>query len=216
MSTRFYLPSSGSADVSPAFASAWDFTAQATRCNLPKKTVASVTTLTDSAISTAISTNKATLCRQFVSSPLAGQTISGTWTAIVRCAQDLPLTSTSKLALILRACSIDGSTIRGTLYSNLTLDSAIATLNLGGLAETRRVNAGALSSLTIQPGDRLVLEVGVTVVLGLALLGNVIRFGCSAGADFPGNSGDTDDDNPWVDMPDVWEPPSYLPLLASG
>ena len=163
MATRFYMPSSGTAGASPSPSASWGATAGTSR--VPTSTTKSNTAFDSSGTYTETSTTNGinVLGRQFVSAPLAAQTISGTFSLVVACLES-STNANASLQAIVRVVSNDGSTVRGTLYAG---HSAANTTTAGALGQematsgtTRIMNAVALSLVTLQEGDRIVVEVG--------------------------------------------------------
>ena len=196
MSTRYYFSSSEAAPISPAFDAAWEQTGQAVRRGLKLKLLkAALSSLADSStITIPITTSQDILCAQFVGSPLVPERVLGTVSAIVRAVENLA-TANATLAIIVKVVSQDGSTDRGTLYSNLNADT-----EFGTTAATRIINAQAITALTIQAGDRLVVEIGAHVTGPTAAGTFTMRFGSNAASDFALTSGLTTDLNPWIEF----------------
>lgn len=168
MSTRFYLPASGSAAVSPAYDSSWEESGAAARLPL-------VTTPSDTAFTLA-SAQKVTaaspgdvLIRQFVSDVLPAGSISGTFSLVIDAAEATS-TADAFLQVVIRVVSGDGSTVRGTLYAGQTTTTASASSSspayefVGGTntsaARSRILSAVTLSGVTATAGDRIVVDLG--------------------------------------------------------
>lgn len=196
--TRFRLTSGGAAAVSPAFDAGWEQTGQADRVRLlPKLLDAAITALANSTTMTVpITTTQDILCRQFVGDPLRAQTISGTISAVIRVFESAT-TANVTLALLAKVVSQDGGTARGTIFSTFNTDTEWP---LSASAATRIVNAQALSSLAIQAGDRLVIEIGGHAAGPTAATSYNMRFGNSAASDFALTTALTTDLNPWVEL----------------
>lgn len=168
MATRFYLPASGTAAVSPAFGSGWNTTTGASRH--PAVTAKSGTALANGTARTKVSQAGAqnVLDRQYVSAPLNAQTISGTFSAWV---QGLESTTAADawLQIVIRVVSGDGATQRGVLYAGSTATAVSATAGaenqeFGTALASRIKSALALTSVAAQAGDRLVIEVGYRAI----------------------------------------------------
>lgn len=203
MATRFYLPAEGSGVpvVSPAFNAGWEQTAQATRLKLLRKTsLSTLSTLADTGTRTIpITTTQDILCNQFVSDPIPAQNITGTVSYVSRVVE-ASTNGNATLALVLSVVSQDGGTVRGTLFSTFTVDTEFPTS-----AATRIQTAIAVTALTTQPGDRLVLEVGANVSGPLGATTYTMRFGNSATTDFALTTALTTDLNPWLEVSqNIW------------
>lgn len=199
MSRRWYLPSTGAAAVSPAFA-AWDDSSEADRLKM-------VTTRISSAMANKIVTdnfgivNEKQLWRQYVSDPLAPGAISGTVSGQVRCSESLATANQDEVCLCVKVVSNDGSTLRGTL---LALGFYGTTKEYPtGTAENRIIaSAQALSSVTAQAGDRLVVEIGTRPsTLPLAAAPTIAAvFGDDNASDLPADQTETSTFNPWIEF----------------
>ena len=205
--TRFYFGSvDGTNPVSPAFATAsWEQTGEATRRKLYFKNTFDgvLSALTSKQVTVPITTTQDILNVQFVSDPIPAQSLIGNFSMVVRCSENAT-SNNAHLAGILRVCSQDGGTFRGTLWSSFTTISEFA---LHASQATRIIAAVAITPLTTQPGDRLVLEVGVRANAPSASGNAQQRFGNSAVAGSPGVFDDfalttalTTDLNPWAEL----------------
>lgn len=201
MATRFYLQNTGAATVSPSFSAGWEQTGEADRVKLENKLNTSIiSTLTDNSLVIPITTTQDILNRQYVSDPLPSQTITGTFSLVVRCSEN-GLNANATLAVVAYVVSNDGGVSRGTLFSVFGTDTEFPTT-----AATRIVNAQTVSSIAAQAGDRIVVEIGLTATTPLSLEGGVQRFGTSAASDFALTSGLTTDLNPWCEFSqNLWD-----------
>lgn len=216
MATRFYLQTSGASPVSPAFSAGWNQTGDADRVFLCRKsTLATLSTLTDKSSTIPITVTQNILTRQFISEALPAGAVNGTFDAVVRCGAS-SLSLVASLGLVITVVSSDGGTLRGTAFSNFTLDTGVP---LTGSDATRIASGQSLSSTANQQGDRLVIEIGVGVVAPL-LSGTVAhRCGTTAASDFALTSGLTTDLNPWIEFSkDFWPalPSSHQFVRGSG
>ena len=164
MATRFYLPASGAAPVTPALGSQWTVTTGWSAH--PAPTVKSNTALANGTARQNGSTTSVTdrLDRVFVSAQLDAQTISGTFSAVVQ-GLESATGHNAWLDIVIRVVSADGQTQRGVLYAGSTATSPSATAGVenqefGTTLASRIKSAVALSSVAAQAGDRLVIEVG--------------------------------------------------------
>jgi len=195
MPTRFYLPSTGAAEVSPAFDAGW--------VNIPANVdrLKCVTTRINSAMVDAQRTvtvgasEETVLVRQYVSAPIAAQTISGTVKLQAR-AREEAAGMNARDFLLLKVVSNDGSTVRGTLlalnsYKNTELNTT--------LTNKTWADGDALTSVTAQAGDRIVAEIGVA---WLSILNRScwVNFGDNSATDLPENETETAAYNPWLEF----------------
>lgn len=199
MATRFYLPSSTAAAVSPAFDSGWERTVDANR-------IECVTSKTSTAMATKTfeepsSTGQDSLARQYVSKPLSGaQTITGTVKGQIRAAEN-DAGSDGRSQLKIRVVSNDGSTVRGTLldYDTAGLANEWATT----LTNRRfpRTAGSALTSVNALDGDRIVFEIGVRIhAVPLGSDQYSIRFGDTGSTDLAEDETTTTDNVPWIEF----------------
>ena len=201
MATRFYLPSTLAADVSPPYThqATWDETGSAVRRKMVTvKNGAAMGTQTVAKTLTGVLTRA--LVRQYVSRPLAGsQTISGTLKGTILVAESAVNDNIDKVSVKLVLVSNDGQTLRGALLSlgeyGPTNEWVKTTLT------ARRIADGdALTSQAVTGGDRLVLEIGYTnTTIGASISGDM-RYGDAASSDLGDNETDTADNNPFIEF----------------
>lgn len=144
--------------------------------------------------------------RQYVSEALTGQTIAGTFSAVLRLGESAA-TADAALQMIVRVVSGDGTVVRGVLYAgqSAALNATAGALGeeLATSAQTRLIPAGtALSTVAVQDGDRLVVEVGTRYYNTTATSMNTfIRFGADSGlTDLAFTADSTTDGAPWVEF----------------
>lgn len=200
--TRFYLGSVATPSISPAFDSNWEQTGQAVRRKLfYKRNLTALEALTTStAVTIPITTTQDILIAQFVSDPLFRQRVridARNFSMVVGKCSEGATTANAHLAYSIRVISQDGGTVRGTLRSSFT---TISEFPLVASAATRIISAGAVTALTVQTGDRLVLEVGIRASAPTAAGSGSIRTGFDAASDFALTSGLTTDLNSWCEF----------------
>lgn len=209
MASRFYLPATGTAPVSPTPSTDWEVTTG--YGTLPAELVKSNTALTNGTAraKTATATVQDRLDRIYVSDALAAQTISntGTISAVIR-AIGSASTNNSWLNIIVQVVSGDGTTVRGVLYSGSSDTSSgssgtngLENQEIGTTLTTRIKNALALTnSISVQAGDRLVIEIGFRQTTSNT---NTITFNYgdpSATADLALTAGSATAGVPWVEF----------------
>lgn len=153
--TRYYFtgaPGTHPAPVSPAFGSSWTDLEDAQR-NALRTAYPTVTAgfNADEAVNTA----QNVLALQSVGPPLAAGQLSGTARAVAILGTTFGSTDLAFFRLVIRVVSGDGATQRGVLA---TLQGATSIPNVPGKAS--RTVSGALTPVTAEAGDRLVVEVG--------------------------------------------------------
>lgn len=208
MATRFYLPSTGTTPAFTPTPRGWN-TYSGTGQGTPQKLV---TTKTSSAqaytqvSSDTTATIRYHMVRQFVSDPLAAQTISGTLTASIKAYESatglnaclsigvylIDSTGAYKSTLLLpnQATDVGG----GTPYEFTT------TAGSRRLYNTSESLGCSLSSQTAAAGDRLVVEIGYSEVNATASRYARLYFGDDAANDLDYAEGDTGVDNSWIEF----------------
>ena len=163
MATRLYPEPLNTADISTTPSSEWDFQTSPSVRRLSRVRLDAPSTLLQATDSVATS-NRDILLGQFISPPLQAQTISGTFKGQFF-ANETSLAYNLRAQVLVRVVSNDGSVERGVLYAGdletLTGDPAN---EFAQSAFTNRKfprgGAAALSSVAVQDGDRLVVELG--------------------------------------------------------
>ncbi len=155
MATRFYLPSTGAAAVSPAIAATWELTSpnlQRLRC---------VTTKWNTPVSNWLDDqdqdmlDKDNILLQYVSAPLNGnQTIAAQTVSICIQIREFDLESNLYLSWKVYVVSNDGSTVRGTIVPHRR-DGLEFILSL-----RTRYDTLTSSAVNVLDGDGIVMEIG--------------------------------------------------------
>jgi hypothetical protein len=204
--TRFYLEASGStaAAVSPATDASWhDATSLLERlATSPTKAGTTLANKAGNASATGLA-DRNVLHMQYVSAPLVGdQTISGTVKGIIRGAE-ANLAANMRTQLVIRVCSNDGSTFRGTLRAS---DSEALASEFTTTHTTRKIPMAWTSpGETLTPvdalnGDRLVFEIGIRKHGSSGSYWATMLFGSSSGSDFAEDETQTTTLNPWLEF----------------
>lgn len=190
--TRFYLPSTGTAEISPAFTASWNLTTSADqiRCSTIKQatTMTSKTTANGSSIQNILN-------RQYVSDPIAGQTISGTVKGQIR-GNESKNSMNGFCSIIIRVVSNDGSTDRGTPLAITTGGTEYST----SLTNRNTPVSTALTSVNAQNGDRIVIEIGARQTATSNNQNVTQSFGDNNATDLPEDETTTTANNPWVEF----------------
>ncbi len=193
--TRFYLPSTGLAAVSPGFDGVWDSSTGSPdriRCVTTKLGSA----MTDKTLSPDVAIADF-LLRQYVSDPIAAQTITGgTVKGQIRMYEGVKQQNAMSDILI-KVVSNDGATVRGTLEA---LNTGVNELAIGALTNRYTPGSTGVTEVIAEDGDRIVFEIGIykdsTRTTNL-----VISFGDDhATTDLGENETDTAAYNPWVEF----------------
>lgn len=202
MPTRFYLPSSGAAAISPTFGTGWEAQASAGVSRLaavvdtPSGTAMATVTNAD-----ANNNDQDILFRQWVYGPLLAQTIAAQTVKIQMRANETDFGNNLVLAWLIRVVAPNGTTFRGTVVGSAgnprrdTQEVAAPTL-------TNRGDSVTSSAVNVTAGDYLVIEVGLAGDPISAGHDGSIRIGDNGGSDLPENDTSTSDFNPWIEFAD--------------
>lgn len=189
MATRFYLPVGIAAPISPTYHASWTSTSIAQRAAMfPFKSGTTLQTVTRN-----ITPGNGINCfQQYVSPPLAAQTLSAQavqiWVSgVAHTALD------AQLYWTVRVFAPDGTTVRGTVVSH---QSAPGDYDDDGTTFEARGESVTSSSVSVQEGDYLVLEIGVD---NDPSTGNFsFKLGDNNANDLGGSSGEVNIYNPWL------------------
>lgn len=149
---KYWLPSTGTAPISPSKHSSWDRSAHQFGRNKAVTTKINSATTNKGDTST-VSGIQATCAYQWVYGPIAAGTITGTCGLGVR-GDTLNFTNIYRAAAVAWIAKPDG-TLRGTLFS-VDVDN----VDMSTVASTAYTWTATCSSVTATAGDYLVLELG--------------------------------------------------------
>jgi alpha-N-arabinofuranosidase len=206
VATRFYLPATGTAPVTVTPSTAWNTTTGfgTLPLNSAKGGTAVANGTARAKVSQAAVQNR--LDRVYVSQALPAQTISGTFSAVIRAIASAS-TNDGWLNIMIRAVSSDGATERGVLYAGSTATTSGASgtngpenQEIGTTLTTRIKSALTLTPVTLQANDRLVVEVGFRATTANT---NTITFSYgdpTAGTDLALTAGVATANVPWVEF----------------
>jgi hypothetical protein len=207
VTTRFYLPSSGTPDISPAFnTTSWPTVSEADRIDAVTTRISSTMT-SKAGVGNAATTRQ--LLRQYISAGLAAQTISGTIKGQVRIASNVTNVGVCALAVRIAKCSSDGSGVTEILAAT---QSAVAEIEIppasnGTTLTNRRLETSpnntfslALTSTTVSAGDRLIIELGYKDNTTNTGRYGLLSFGDDSATDLPEDETTTAANNPWVEF----------------
>lgn len=204
MATRFYLLPTTAADVSPAYNAEWDSTANAVRRKM--STTKDDNTTAAQVIAGTASNPADVLFRQYVSDPLAAQTLTAaTLTGSIRCTE-AAAGNNAFIAIGARIVSNDGSSFHATTLLTPQKPTAGSAVEFSTTATSRRFRDQAtqnttiaLTDLTINDGDRLVIEVAVADV-GASTANVTLDFTDNSASDLDHSDADTGNDNTWIEI----------------
>ncbi len=202
MPTRFHVARTTAADISPAFDAEWENTASALRLGMTVAGFNEAVSALGINDSTATA-NRDTLHFQFVSDGLAPGPISGTLKGQMQAFENVASTDI-RLQMIVRVVSNDGSTFRGTLYGPDTaaLSSEFNTTRRN--VKAPRGGAAALSLVTAQLNDRIVIEIGWRKHAAASATASLYAGGLTADSDLPEDETTTSTSGvkPWFEFSD--------------
>ena len=195
MATRFYLPSSGSAEVAVTPSASWGDTTQAesAKACVTAKIASALTTITSDDNNNA---DLDVLKQQYVSDPIAAQTLSAQTIKYQIRASEVDAGFNLFTAIGIRVVSNDGSSVVGTVIDVTRdgLELAVGTL-------TNRQFSATSGAVSASDGDRIVIELGAG---GDPAGGGdhdfSLRIGDAAGADLAEDDTSTTDNDPWVEF----------------
>jgi hypothetical protein len=203
--TRFYLPSSGAADITVTPSASWTGSTGYSALKAVRTKIASAMA-SHSYTNVNTAGTKYYLHHQYISEPLKQQTISGAIKGQIRCSEsNAGLNAT--LAVCIRVVSPDGATVRGTLTDIVASDlinadpSEFATSLKNRKIENSSEQASiALTSVTARDGDRIVMEFGIRRTGTTTTWTSALSFGDDNATDLPENMTTTTANNPWLEF----------------
>lgn len=165
MATRFYFRAATAPPVSPTLRGSWNYTSEVSYGScFTTKSVDAIAVGTQIGPWTATAGQNA-VDRVYVSPKLGAQTISGTVSCMMQ-SQELATTdNVDRRYLCIYVLGSDGTTTRGTLLAFNSYGNTLELLNnstntTGNKRSTTFANAQALSSVAVQAGDRIIVEIG--------------------------------------------------------
>ena len=207
MTTRFYLPSSGTPDISPAFnTTSWPTVDNADRIDAVTTRISSTMT-SKAGVGNAAVTRQ--LLRQYISAGLAAQTISGTIKGQVRIASNVTNVGVCALAVRIAKCSSDGSGVTEILAATQSANAEIEVppASNGTTLTNRRLETSpnntfslTLTSTAVSAGDRLIIELGYKDNTTNTGRYGLLSFGDDSATDLPEDETTTSANNPWVEF----------------
>jgi len=201
MATRIYLPSSGATRISPAFDGAWGLITGADRVRAVAG-LASKTAMASKSTAETSATPVNVLSRQYIVGPLKAVEISGTVKGRIR-AQEANADAEYRAQIVIRVVSSDGGTVRGTLRAadSEALSSEFGTGLVNRAFPLATLEPQALSPVTAQAGDWLVIEIGYFSHNAHTTSRNgTFHYGDAAASDLPEDETTTTDLNPWIEF----------------
>lgn len=203
---RFWLPSTGAADVKPVFGS-WSSISNGDRLKCVRTRISSAMIVKDM-YGLGGSGFENILGRQYVSEPISGnQTISGTIKGQMLCRESSGQLNAT-IAISIRVVSNDGNTIRGTLLALRADDYSVGTppeFATSFINRPLQLVSGIPAALTLSvvnalDGDRIVIEIGIREVNTSTARYATINFGDNSATDLAEDTSTTTQNNPWIEF----------------
>lgn len=170
---------------------------------------------------TATAANSSQGIRQYISPPLAAQVIGvGTWKGTVRALESAANDNVDAVRSSLRFWDVSAGAFGGTALVALA-NGAVAEFNTT-LRAKRIAAAAATASVTVDDGDRLVLDIGYTNTTIATSAQATLNFGDNSATDLGDNETDVAANNPFIELSVdvIWfrpappDGPSFQQLLA--
>jgi hypothetical protein len=204
--TRFYFPSTGAADLSPTYSTSWHKTSNAqSSLALVTSKISSAFTTSASIITDTTSGARYMLARQYVSAPLAAQTIpAGTIKGQMK-ALESSTGLNATFAFNVSVCDSSGA-ITQTVLDIQASDATTTPPEFAAALTNRRFQNSAEATsinydlLTVNQGDRLVIEIGYRKSNITASRYATFRYGDNSATDLGENNTDTADYCPWLEF----------------
>ena len=200
MATKIYLPSSGSAPVTP---STWNFPNQINPLTFAGVLTPISSTLTTKLEATGTTSPTYRAMLRYVIGPLAGQSISGTVRGIMKSLES-SVNANANMAIAVKLIQPNGSD-RSVLLAYVASDSATSPYEINSSLNTRifytvtETEPLTLTTQTATAGDYLVIEIGFRSATGTTR--NIsLRYGDAGGSDFAYTNELTTDLNPWIEF----------------
>lgn len=194
MATRLYLPSTGSAAVTPAVGSGWTASGSAVQRAANLNKIASAMASTSITVNNSSST-ASTLFAQYVSPPLAAQTLSGNVIGQMRFSISNATGATCVSRIYIRVINSSG-TVVATILAGTSGGSNLTTT----LTNKRTPTSTALSSYACSAGDRISIEAGIIRTAGTTSRTGNISFGDDSATDLAVDDATTTANNPYVEF----------------
>ncbi len=193
MPTRFYLSSTAVPDITPGAGTGWTVT---TSFDSRKATIVKDGSAMTSKTSGAAGgvAPRSILNRQYISDPLAAQTILSGTTVNTQVRSNVNVVTSTTANMQLRIFLYSAGVF--TLINGVNPGT-----NLTATLTNRQVADAISSNVTVLDGDRLIMEIGWFYTAGTNTTRTVINsFGSNSATDLPINNTTTTADNPWVEF----------------
>lgn len=197
VATRLYFDRLTAPSISPSYDSGWEDTGSAVRRIMDLTPGDLTTSGQDFQVSESTTTNPYDVLRaQWVYGPIGAQTITGNVKAQFL-ATESAADADARAQMLIKVVSSDGSTSRGTLLGMGTYGN-----EMSATQQNLTFPTTALSSVTAEDGDYLVVELGVRFGNSTATLKTgQFRIRADGSGDLPEDETTTSDTtNPWIEF----------------
>ncbi len=202
MATRLYFSAAASTSgLTPSFDAGWNYNSEALRRDLlrAKSAGESLTIGTQIGPWTATAGQTA-LDRQFISAPLAAQTISGTFAGQVMAREYATTDNVDQLYVAVKVINSSG-TVVATLYALGNATTTLEFISNVSHRNKRIADGDALTSYACASGDRLLVEIGYRNSTAATTPEASAKWGApSSGTDLPQNETQTTDGVGWIEL----------------
>lgn len=198
MATRLYLSESRTVDIVPGFAAFTEVDGMLRREMSPHKSGSAMVTHTTAQTATAANSSQG--IRQYISPPMAAQTLTGgTWKGTIRCLESAVNDNVDAVKSQLRYWDVSAGAFGGTSIAALANYGPVLEFNTA-LRAKRIADGDAFTTVTVDFGDRLVLDLGYTnTTIGTSVSASM-SFGDDSATDLGDNETDLTALNPFIEL----------------
>lgn len=199
MATRLYFSESRTVDITPGFAAFTETDGMLRREMSVHKSASAMANHTTGQTATAANSSQG--IRQYISPPMAAHTISaGTWKGTILAFESATNDNVDAVRSSLRYWDVSAGAFGGTSLVALA-NGTVAEFNPTTLRAKRIAAGAATTSVVVDDGDRLVLDIGYTNTAIGTSISATLRFGDNGSTDLGDNETDTTNTlNPFIEL----------------
>lgn len=198
MATRLYFSESRTVDITPGFAAFTETDGMLRREMSVHKSGSAMVTHTTGQTATGAGSSQG--IRQYISPPMAAQNLAaGTWKGTIRCLESAVNDNVDAVKSQLRYWDVSAGAIGGTSIAVLNNYGPVAEFNTS-LRAKRIADGDATTFVTVEDGDRLILDLGYTNTLAGTSISGSMSFGDNSATDLGDNETDTAANNPFIEL----------------
>jgi hypothetical protein len=214
MATRLYFSESMAVDITPGFAAFTETDGMLRREMSVNKSQSAMANHTTGQTATGAGSSQG--IRQYISPPMAAQTISaGTWKGTILALESGTNDNVDAIRSSLRYWDVSAAGFGGTSLVALG-NGTVAEFN-ATLRAKRIASGGATTSVTVDIGDRLVFDIGYTNTTAGVSISATLRFGDNGTTDLGDNETDTTTSlNPFIELSVdiIWQYPDFNDIFT--